>query len=84
MGAMSCSTYNSVRTNPSQYVANTNAVSDLLSAHGIDPAGSHHYNAAAGSYIMNVTVASNEVDSYCAENPGSTVGKGVTWSNFNK
>ncbi|TDO10451.1 hypothetical protein EV580_4739 [Mycobacterium sp. BK086] len=76
--------YNSVKTNPSQYVANTNAVSDLLSAHGIDPAGSHHYSASAGSYIMNVTVASNEVDSYCAENPGSTVEKGVTWSNFNK
>lgn len=79
---MGCSTYNTVKTNAEQYTANTYAVSDLLSAHGINPGGNHHYNAAAGDYVMNVTVASNEVTSYCANNPGSTINEGVKWSNF--
>jgi hypothetical protein len=80
--AMSCSTYNTVNSNPDQYTANTQAVSDLLMAHGINPAGNHHYNAAGGDYVMNVTVASDEVTNYCASNPGSTIDNGVQWSNF--
>ncbi len=81
---MSCATYNSVNSNASQYVANTNAVSDLLSAHGVNPGGDHHYNAAAGDSVMNVTVASEEVDSFCAANPNSTIDEGVDWSNFSR
>ena len=53
--SMSCATYNSVNSNASQYVANTNAVSDLLSAHGVNPGGDHHSSAAAGDSVMNVT-----------------------------
>ncbi|AGB22168.1 hypothetical protein Mycsm_01779 [Mycobacterium sp. JS623] len=79
---MSCSTYNTVNTNAAQYAANTSAVSDLLTAHGINPGANHHYNAAAGDYVMNVTVASDEVTAHCASNPGSTIDQGVVWSNF--
>ncbi len=79
---MDCSTYNSEKTNPSQYMANSNAVSDLLTLHGINPGASHHYNAAAGDYIMNLTVADEEVSDYCAKNPKSTIDKGITWSKF--
>jgi hypothetical protein len=57
-------------------------VSDLLTAHGVNPGGNHHYNSAAGDYIMNVTVASDDVTDYCACKPGSTIDKGVVWSNF--
>ncbi|BCZ21356.1 hypothetical protein MTY59_12110 [Mycobacterium senriense] len=79
---MSCSTYNSVNTNPAQYTENTRAVSDLLLGHGVNPGGNHHYDAAAGDHVMNVTVASDEVTHYCASNPGSTIDRGVAWSNF--
>lgn len=47
---MSCSTYNTANTNPNQYVTNTNAVSDLLTPHGINPGANHHYNAAADDF----------------------------------
>ena len=80
--SMSCSTYNSVKTDAEQDFANTNAVAALLTAHGVNAGGNHHYNTAAGDYIMNVTVASDEVTSYCASNPGSTIDKGLVWSNF--
>lgn len=80
--SISCSTYNTVNTNAAQYTANTQAVSDLLISRGINPGGNHHYNFAAGDYVMNVTVASDEVTNYCASNPGSTIDNGVEWSNF--
>ena len=79
---MSCSTYNTVNTNPQQDFQNTSAVSDLLRAHGINPAGNHHYDSAAGSYMMNVSVASEEVTAYCANNPNSSIDSGIAWSNF--
>lgn len=79
---MSCSTYNTVNTDAAQYTANTNAVTDLLTAHGISPGGNHHFSAASGDYVMNVTVASGEVTNYCARNSDSTIDKGVVWSNF--
>lgn len=81
---MNCSTYNTVNSNAEQYVADTNAVSDLLLAHGINPGGNHHYSASAGDNVMNVTVASDEVTQYCQTNPGSTIDKGIEWSNFKK
>ncbi|MEB3052347.1 hypothetical protein KV112_21885 [Mycolicibacter sp. MYC123] len=79
---LSCTTFSSVNKNPEQYVANTNAVSALLVAHGVTPSAGHHYNAAAGDHIMNVTVATQEVTAYCKANPSSTIDKGITWSNF--
>lgn len=80
--SMSCSTYNTVETKAEQYIPNTNAVSDLLFARGINAGGNHHYNAAAGDYVLNVTVASEQVTSYCASHPESTIDKGVVWSAF--
>ncbi len=82
--AMSCSTYNTGNANGNGYMKNTNAESDLLLAHGINPGGNHHYDSAAGSYMMNVSVASEEIAAYCANHPDSTIDKGVNWSNFKK
>lgn len=80
--ALGCATFNSVNKNPEQYFANANAVSALLTAHGVTPSAGHHYNAAAGDHIMTVTVATEEVTAYCKANPSSTIDKGIAWSNF--
>jgi hypothetical protein len=80
--SMDCSTYNKGNTSGDQYTANSNAMFALLSAHGVNPAGNHHYNAAAGDYVMNISEATFEIDSYCAAHPDSTIDKGVQWSNF--
>jgi hypothetical protein len=82
--SMNCSIYNTVNNNAGQYVANTNAVSALLLAHGINPGGSRHYSASAGDNVKNVTVASDEVTQYCRTNPNSTIDTGIDWSNFKK
>lgn len=80
--AMSCTTYNKGNTNGDGSIANSHALSALLLAHSINPAANHHYEPSAGSSIMNVSEAATEVDQYCANNPESTIDKGVNWSNF--
>jgi hypothetical protein len=79
----SCATYNTGKINGHRYIANSDALSALLLSHSINPAANHHYEQSAGSSIMNISVASQEVDRYCASNPDSTIDKGVRWSNFN-
>jgi len=80
--SMDCATYNNGTHSGEGYFANSKAVSALLSAHSVDPAANHHYDPAAGSSMLNVSVAAKEVARYCARNPSSTIDKGVDWSDF--
>lgn len=80
--SMDGATYNNGNRSGDGYFANSQALSALLLAHSVNPAASHHYDAAAGSAIMNVSVATKEVDRYCASNPRSTIAEGVDWSDF--
>lgn len=78
---MSCSEYSGL-TSGDGYIKQTDAVFDMLRVHGIDPAAPHHYVASAGSTTMNITVASEQINTYCPTHPQSAISDGVNWTDF--